>query len=65
MEELLKSRQFWIWTFGILAVISVVQMLYDFNKFILFVTLLIAGVMTILYLQPPWLMEAWGSFNTP
>ena len=46
-----------------MMVISIVRALYDFNKFILFIVLVIAVILSILYIQPAWLTNLWGSFQ--
>lgn len=61
MEELLKSKDFWIWLIGILVMISVLRALYEFNKHILVVVILLGAVLTVLYMEPAWLTDLWSN----
>lgn len=63
MNELLRSKELWLTLLYIFVVWTIIKALARFNKFILFIVLLIATAVTILYVKPPWLMGLWGQFN--
>ncbi len=41
--------------------ISVLRALYEFNKHILVVVILLGAVLTVLYMEPAWLTDLWSN----
>lgn len=60
MEELLKNKTVWILIIGVLVVATLIKALWNFNKLILGVVVLIGIVLAILY--GGHLDGVWGEF---
>ncbi len=60
MEELLKNKTVWIVIIGVLVVVTLIKALWNFNKLILGVVVVIAIALAILY--GGHLDSIWGEF---